>query len=120
SMKFADLVRLEQSGIRNQHDLHAEPDAMTYKFEKIRVQRGLPPGEQQVSDSLAIHDVHGINGALPVGVFPVGLPQAVTREVAESAVSVASVVDRELAKTRAALVKHEPHGIEPRLFLCRS
>src|SRR5262249_22720691 len=90
---------------------------MTREFDEVRMQRRLTAGEQQIPDALTIHDVHGIEGALPVHELPVRFRQAVAREVAEPAVRVAGVVDRELAKSGSSLVEHESQGIKPRFTL---
>jgi hypothetical protein len=106
-MQFTDLVRLEQPALK-QHDFHAEPGAVLHEFDEAGWS-GLPP----VNSRYRSPTISMARGRPARPRIPVGFRQAVACEVAETAVRIAGVVERNW-QNWGRPVQHESKGIKPR------
>jgi hypothetical protein len=99
---FADAAGLEQAAIADQHHLHALAGGVSDDVGKIWMQRRLATGQNQIANALAEQDVDGVECALAIDIFPALFRQGVAREIAEAAIGVAGIVERELTASRSA------------------
>src|SRR5512132_1694453 len=76
------------------------------------MQGRLSAGEHEVADPLAEEDVERFQGALAVDELPIFLGQAVAREIAEPAVRVARIAQRELTETGTARGQNELQRVD--------
>src|SRR5262249_2790188 len=108
---LADPLRFEQSAIAHQHDLDALAGGMTNDVGKVVMQRRLAAGQDEIADALTEQNVDGVECALAIDIFPAFLRQRVAREIAEPAIGIAGIVQRNLTPPGSPGRCHEPQRI---------
>src|SRR5262249_12048914 len=103
----ADAPRLEQSAVAHQHHFHTFAGSMSDDVGQIRMQRRFAAGEDQITDALAEQDVDGVECALALDIFPALLRQGVAGKIAEAAIGIAGIVERELTASGTARRRDE-------------
>jgi hypothetical protein len=86
---------------------HALAAGTSDDVDQIRMQRRLAAGQHQIADALAEQDVDGVESALALDIVPAFLRQRVAREIAEAAIGIAGIVERELAASGSTRRQHQ-------------
>jgi hypothetical protein len=75
------------------------------------MEKGLPTGNHEVADSLAIKDLQGLQGTPAGDILPVFSWKFVQSETAEAASGIAGIVNCELAKPWSSFLEKEAERI---------
>src|SRR5262245_53212491 len=101
-------MRLQESCIGHEQDLHTEGARALHDLDQIWMQHWLAAGQHEIAHSLAVKNVDRFESALALDIVPVLARQLIERESAKAAPCVARIVERELTKARAAFLQNEP------------
>src|SRR5262249_56615586 len=106
--KFADAMRLQETCIGHEQDLHTEGARALNDLRQIRMQHRLAAGQHEIAHSLAEKNVDRFESALALDILPVLARQFVERESTKAAPCIARIVERKLTKAWAAFLQNEP------------